>query len=74
MPVPMTKDQLIETLEVMIEHIRQGDSYEGNVQYLMPYDDESGEIIEGADFVVSAAYRVGNLQGQGGMRMIGELR
>jgi len=44
MPVPMTKDQLIETLEVMIEHIRQGDSYEGN------------------------------LQGQGGMRMIGELR
>ena len=73
MPVPMTKDQLVETLETMIEHIRQGDSYEGNLQYLMPFTDDM-EIIEGADFVVSAAYRVGNLQGQGGMRMIGELR
>lgn len=95
MPVPMTRDQLLETLEVIIEHIRQGDSFEGNLQYLMPYPEDcwechgdvdrrppcptcggKGEIEfpEGTDFVVSAAYRVGNLQGQGGMRMIGELR
>ena len=94
MPVPMTKEQLLEHLHVIIAHIEADDSFEGNLQYLMPYPEQcwechgdgrippcvtcggKGEIEypENINFLVSAAYRVGNLQGQGGMRMIGELR
>ena len=73
MPVGMTKETLLALLDDIRHHVEAGDSMEGSIEYLMPYDEEM-EIIEGADFSVRAAYRVGNLQGQGGMRMIGEMR
>jgi hypothetical protein len=72
-PEPMTKAQLLEVIDDIRMRVEAGDSYEGFLNYLMPYDDDM-EIIDGADFVVEARYRVGNLQGQGGMRMVGKLR
>jgi hypothetical protein len=72
-PEPMTKAQLLEVIDDIRMRVEAGDSYEGFLNYLMPYDDDD-EIIEDADFVVEARYRVGNLQGQGGMRMVGKLR
>jgi hypothetical protein len=72
-PEPMTKAQLLEVIDDIRMRVEAGDSYEGFLNYLMPYDDDD-EIIEDAVFVVEARYRVGNLQGQGGMRMVGKLR
>ncbi|MEU2724017.1 hypothetical protein [Streptomyces smyrnaeus] len=59
----MSREQLVALLDDIRERVATGDSYEGNLQYFIsdgdhPYD-------------VSAAYRVGNRMGQGGMRMVG---
>jgi hypothetical protein len=67
-PVPMSQETFVAILEDITAHVQAGDSFEGFIEYLMP---ESVE--EGKDFAVRASYRIGNLQGQGGMRMIGEL-
>jgi hypothetical protein len=71
-PIPMSKVRLLVLLDDIRVRIAADDSYEGSLEYGMPLD-ESGEIIPDADFVVRAAYRVGNLQGQGGMRLIGRI-
>ena len=67
-PVPMTKDQLLDVLDDLRARVASGDSFRGHVEYLMPYDTASG------DFLVEAAYRTGDLQGHGGMRLVGKLR
>jgi hypothetical protein len=73
----------LETLAFLLadirEHVIQGDSYEGSIEYLMPGpvppgEDENLWPATDADFWVTATYRIGNLQGQGGMRMIGTVR
>lgn len=69
-PVPMDKDGLIFILEDMLERVKEGDSFEGFLNYLMPYP-PAGDP-EDADFMVEARYRIGNTMGQGGMRMVGE--
>jgi hypothetical protein len=95
MPVPASRETLLALLDDIRHHVEIGDSFEGSLEYLMPYPEMcpeckgdvdrlpqcvtcggKGEIEfpEGTEFVLKAAYRIGNLQGQGGMRMIGELR
>jgi hypothetical protein len=66
LPVPMTKDELLAVLDDMRERVAAGDSFEGFLNYLIPDEPDK------AEFAVEARYRVGNLDGQGGMRMIGE--
>jgi hypothetical protein len=93
MPVPCSRETLLALLDDIRHHVAEGDSFEGSLEYLMPYPEQcrecrgdgrippcvtcggTGEIEfpEGTDFVIRAAYRVGNLQGQGGMRMIGKM-
>ena len=65
---PMTRHELLALLDDIRARVEAGDSYEGFLNYLMP-DDEPGP--PDVEFMVEARYRVGNLQGQGGMRMIG---
>lgn len=65
--VPMTRDQLVQVLEDMLDVVRDGDSFEGSIEYLMP---EPEDFDKGVEFRVMAAYRVGNSMGQGGMRLI----
>lgn len=66
--VPMTKDELVALLIDIVERVKIGDSFEGFVNYLMPDTDDSNVYA-----MVHARYRVGNRDGQGGMRVIGNL-
>lgn len=68
-PVPMSRNELVAVLEDILAHVKSGDSFEGFLNYLIP----GMEAMEqGVEFVVEARYRIGNLQGQGGMRIYGK--
>jgi hypothetical protein len=61
--LPASRTQLVELLRDMADRVETGDSMEGSVEYLLE-DDGPGDLR------VRACYRVGNLDGQGGMRII----
>ena len=63
-PKRMGPEQLAAVLLDMSVRVEQGDSYDGSISYKTDY--EGGE----PGFGVVAAYRVGNLMGQGSMRII----
>ena len=65
-PAPADANQLVEVLEDVLTLVREGDSWEGFVQWSMPTDEPE---LEGADFGLIARYRIGNLAGQGGLRV-----
>lgn len=69
-PVPMSQAQLCDTLRDMLEHVAASDSFEGSIEYLMPTDEE---VPEGTYALVRASYRIGNSEGQGGVRVVGEV-
>lgn len=71
-PALLSKEQLSKLLRHMAELVETGDSFEGSLEYLIP--DIDPEPKEGEDFAVTARFRIGNLDGQGGMRFIGELK
>ena len=64
-PRGMTKAELLDVLDDIRARVDAGDSFEGWINWTMPSDDNLHQ------FDVAAGYRVGNLQGQGGFRMIG---
>lgn len=64
-PSFMPREGLLAILDDIRRRVELGDSFEGFVQYLLP---DEGDPPDG--FRVSASYRVGNLQGQGGMRIV----
>lgn len=66
--VPMSKDQLIKVIGDMLAAIAKDDSFEGSIEYLMPYENDPD-----CDFMVRGVYRVGNSMGQGGVRLIGKV-
>jgi hypothetical protein len=66
-PVTITRDELLAILDDIRARVATGDSFEGHVEWMIPGD--PGASLE--DFDVRAGYRTGNLQGQGGMRVIG---
>lgn len=69
-PVPVSKEELVATLEEILEGVRRDDSLEGFFEYALPDVDAP----EGTDFELRASYRVGNTNGsQGGVRMIGKM-
>lgn len=92
-PVPVSKDTLLALLDDIRHHVEADDSFEGSLEYLMPYPEPCPECRHqppgtlpacvtcggtqeipydaDVDFLLRAAYRIGNSQGQGGMRMIG---
>jgi hypothetical protein len=65
-PAPASTEDLTAVLHDALERVSIGDSFEGFVEWLMPFDEPE---LAGADFAVRARYRVGNLHGQGGMRV-----
>lgn len=70
-PVPTTETALLAILDDVRAGVKSGDTLEGFVQFGIPYP-PAGDP-EGADFMVLARYRVGNLMGQGGLRAIGDM-
>lgn len=68
-PEPMTRTQFLEVLDDIRKRVEAGDSMEGSLEYTFP-DVDSEEDLS-VEFMVLAAYRVGNLQGQGSVRIVG---
>jgi hypothetical protein len=82
LPAPADKVQLVALLEDALRHIRADDSFEGSIVWTMPTDeawlypegttfDDNGfpeDSARPSDFGVIARYRIGNSEGQGGMR------
>lgn len=60
-----TKEQLAARLRQIADAVEAGDSYQGHISY-----DFMEDGLKHGEVEVSGAYRVGNLQGQGGMAMI----
>lgn len=69
LPIPATQDELVAVLLDMAERVRTGDSFEGSIEYLMPTVED---VPEDTYALVRASYRIGNRDGQGGLRLIGE--
>jgi hypothetical protein len=68
-PEPMTKAQMVELFTDLLMRIDLGDSWEGFVEWNMPDPDVDADVVA----MVVARYRIGNREGQGGMRFIGPL-
>lgn len=66
-PAILSQEQLVKLIRHIADLVETGDSFEGNLEYLIPEDGGEG-------FATKAAFRVGNLDGQGGMRFIGDLK
>jgi hypothetical protein len=66
-PCSMSHENFVSMLEDLLARVREGDSFEGSLEYAIPEDEDA----PARSFSVRASYRVGNLQGQGGMRMHG---
>lgn len=70
LPTPLTQAELADLLADMAARVRDGDSFEGHIEYSMPDPDD--ETPEGTYAMVRAAYRHGNRDhGQGFMRIVG---
>ncbi len=65
--IPVTQEQLVAVLEDVLEAVKAGDSFEGFINYLLPEPQDKEETYARLE----ARYRVGNLEGQGSMRMVG---
>lgn len=73
---PMTTQDLLAILDDIRQRVASGDSFEGNLTWAMPIPDETHPEEYGpfVQFLVTGGYRIGNSQGQGGFRMVGQLR
>lgn len=71
-PVAASTDQLLAYLDDIRARVASHDSFEGSIEYLMPTPDEA-EGNPDCHFMVRGAWRIGNSQGQGGMRMVGTI-
>jgi hypothetical protein len=65
----MTSETLAAVLRHMAERVEKHDSFEGSIQYLMPTTEN---VPDDTYTLVQASYRIGNTDGQGGVRLIGE--
>jgi hypothetical protein len=65
-PAPASTGELVRVLLDAVARVHAGDSYEGTITWVMPTDEPE---LEGADFGVLARYRIGNLDGQGSLRV-----
>jgi hypothetical protein len=75
-PAACSKETLLALLDDIRHHVEHDDSFEGYLQYTMPWAAEMGDPeTDGPEvrFRVTAGYRIGNRQGQGGFRTIGTI-
>jgi hypothetical protein len=68
LPVASTYREVAAHLRVMAELVEAGDSLEGSLEYTVPEGTSPGDVV-----MLRAAYRVGDLAGQGGVRIIGTM-
>jgi len=72
----MNREQLVELLRHIALAVENGDSMEGNIEYHFP-DEEMAALDEwptaDTEFWVHGVIRTGNLLGQGGVQIIGDI-
>lgn len=66
-PINMSKEELITTLQDILNLIEADDSFEGHLAYSIPEDTKAQH-----PFDVLAIYRTGNSRGQGGTTVIAD--
>lgn len=72
-PIIMTYAALADILDDMAQRVRNGDSFEGSIEYLMP-EPGTPEAEDYDNVAVVGSYRIGNSTGQGGYRMISAIQ
>ena len=75
-PEPVSKETLLAILDDIRAHVEADDSFEGHLEYSMPWSEEIGDPETDppeVGFRVRAGYRIGNSMGQGGFRMVGRI-
>ena len=65
-PRNLARCDLVAVLKDILDGVQSGDTMEGHISWALPEDASAGADT----YDVIACYRVGNLQGQGGMRML----
>jgi hypothetical protein len=66
-PAVVSRDFLAIILEDMAERVRRGDCFGGGIEFHY-WEEDSG--AKQGEYSALGAYRIGNLEGQGGMRLI----
>ncbi|MFZ2240074.1 MAG: hypothetical protein WAV90_11075 [Gordonia amarae] len=75
LPSYLTVDEFLAVLDDIRARVAVGDSLEGSLSWEFPWSAGMGYPVTdpvGPGFRVRASYRIGNTQGQGGYRMLGE--
>ena len=65
-PARASQRDVARVLLEAASRVEIGDSFEGTITWTMPTDEPE---LEGSEFGLIARYRVGNLDGQGGVRV-----
>lgn len=69
-PAPVTFEDLTLVLADALTHVEGRDSFEGFIEWVMP----TAEVVPDGTFaLLRARYRVGNSEGQGGLRTFGRM-
>lgn len=70
-PVKMSYTDLADLLSSMASLIRSGRSFDGFIEYQLPDPTETSTLT--TEVMVRGSYRIGNSDGQGGVRIIGTI-
>lgn len=70
-PAQLTHQELVEVLTDILTSVHMGDSLEGHITYTLA--DTPGDPDSEGKWDVHARYRIGNRDGQGGYRVVGDL-
>lgn len=70
--VPMTRQSLASWLRDIADHVETGDSMEGRVSWVLDYDKLESDDYDPATVLVEAFVRHGNLEGSGGVIIVGK--
>jgi hypothetical protein len=74
-PLPCGREAIEQVLGEMLAGVKSGDTLEGTVSFnvIVPEMGFPAEVVAEYPFEMVARYRVGNLQGQGGLRTVGSI-
>ncbi len=61
----LTTQELVDLLTDMTNRIKVGDSFEGSIEYTCMEEDLGKD-----EWRVAGCYKIGNSEGQGGMRLL----
>jgi len=72
-PIKIPKTGLASILREMAKAVENNDSFEGSISYEICASDHNSKTINMSIYDVTGSFRVGNSEGQGSMRIFGDL-